>query len=57
MQAGKVRPIAYANRCLRPTELNMANYGSIKLEFLAPKWAMTNKFRDYLFGEQMYCVH
>lgn len=49
---GKVRPIAYASRGLKPTERNMTNYSSMKLEFLALKWAMTEKFRDYLLGHK-----
>ena len=53
-QASKVRPIAYASRGLRPTERNMANYSSIKLKFLSLKWAMTEKFREYLLGNR--CV-
>ncbi|KAL7853106.1 hypothetical protein SRHO_G00188910 [Serrasalmus rhombeus] len=53
-QGGKVRPIAYASRGLRPTERNMSNYSSMKLEFLALKWAMTEKFREYLLGH--HCV-
>jgi hypothetical protein len=53
-QDGKVRPIAYASRGLRPTERNMSNYSSMKLEFLALKWAMTEKFRKYLLGHK--CV-
>nr|XP_057913595.1 uncharacterized protein LOC131107503 [Doryrhamphus excisus] len=53
-QAGKVRPIAYASRGLKPTERNMANYSSMKLEFLALKRAMTEKFREYLLGNK--CV-
>uniref|UniRef100_A0A8C6TU90 Gypsy retrotransposon integrase-like protein 1 n=1 Tax=Neogobius melanostomus TaxID=47308 RepID=A0A8C6TU90_9GOBI len=51
---GRVRPVAYASRGLRPTERNMNNYSSMKLEFLALKWAMTEKFRDYLIGQK--CV-
>ena len=31
----------YASRGLKPTERNMTNYSSMKLEFLALKWAMT----------------
>ncbi len=31
-QGGRVRPIAYASRSLRPTEHNMVNYSSMKLE-------------------------
>ncbi|XP_060780518.1 uncharacterized protein LOC132888512 [Neoarius graeffei] len=53
-QDGAVRPVAYASRGLRPTERNMSNYSSMKLEFLALKWAMTEKFREYLLGQQ--CV-
>ncbi|XP_041862171.1 uncharacterized protein LOC121653037 [Melanotaenia boesemani] len=53
-QDGKIRPVAYASRGLRPTERNMNNYSAMKLEFLALKWAMTEKFRDYLLGQK--CV-
>ncbi|KAI5086051.1 hypothetical protein C0J45_23499, partial [Silurus meridionalis] len=53
-QGGKVRPISYASRSLRPTERNMSNYSSMKLEFLALKWALTEKFREYLLGQR--CV-
>ena len=49
-QSGKVRPIAFASRGLRPTERNMDNYSSMKLELLAVKWAVTEKFREYLLG-------
>eukprot|EP00064_Thunnus_orientalis_P022840 superscaffoldBa00008073_g23061 len=51
-QDGRVRPVAYASRGLKPTERNMSNYSSMKLEFLALKWAMTEKFRDYLLGRK-----
>ena len=47
---GKRRVIAYASRRLRPTERNMDNYSSMKLEMLALKWAVTDKFRSYLLG-------
>ena len=53
-QEGVVRPVAYASRGLRPTERNMDNYFSMKLEFLALKWAMAEKFREYLLGHK--CV-
>ena len=46
---GKKRPIAYASRSVRPSELK-ANYSSFKMELLALKWAMTEKFRGYLLG-------
>ncbi|KAL7868535.1 hypothetical protein SRHO_G00099190 [Serrasalmus rhombeus] len=51
---GTVRPVAYASQGLRPPERNMVNYSSMKLEFLALKWAMTEKFREYLLGHK--CV-
>lgn len=53
-QEGVVRPIAYASRGLRPTERNMSNYSSMKLELLGLKWALTEKFREYLLGQK--CV-
>ncbi|KAL7873914.1 hypothetical protein SRHO_G00048840 [Serrasalmus rhombeus] len=49
---GKVRPIAFASRGLRPAERNMDNYSSMKLELLAVKWAVTEKFREYLLGNK-----
>lgn len=51
-QEGGVRPVAFASRGLRPTERNMSNYSSMKLEFVALKWAMTEKFREYLLGHR-----
>ena len=50
VQDGQQRVIAFASRRLRPTEKNQVNYSSFKLEFLAMKWAITEKFRDYLLG-------
>lgn len=44
--------IAYASRGLRPSEFKMLNYSSMKLEFLALKWDMTEKFREYLLGQK-----
>ncbi|TWW54009.1 Retrovirus-related Pol polyprotein from transposon opus [Takifugu flavidus] len=41
---GCVRLVAYAS--------NMSNYSSMKLEFLALKWAVTEKFREYLLGHK-----
>lgn len=51
-QEGKVWPIAYASRGLRPPERNMLNYSSMKLQFLALKWAVTEKFCEYLMGHK-----
>ena len=45
-QQGKDRQI----RSLHPSEKSMCNYSSAKLELLALKWVVTEKFRDYLLG-------
>ena len=47
---GSVCVIAYASRSLRLSERSMCNYSSAKLELLALKWAVTEKFQDYLLG-------
>lgn len=52
IQDGKLRVIAYASRGLRGAEKNMSNYSSMKLELLALKWAVTDKFREYLLGSE-----
>ena len=43
---GKLSVIAYASRTLSEAE---KKYHSGKLEFLALKWALSERFRDYLF--------
>ena len=48
-QDGKLRVIAYGSRGMKPSE---ENYPAHKLEFLALKWAVTQKFRDYLYGHK-----
>ena len=49
---GKVHVIAYISQTLRPSEKSMYNYSSAELELLALKWAVTEKFRDYLLGSK-----
>lgn len=46
------RVISYASRGLRVSERNMDKYSPMKLEMLGLKWAMTEKFRDYLVGSK-----
>ena len=48
-QDGLERVIAYASRGLGASE---SNYPAHKLEFLALKWAVCDKFHDYLYGNK-----
>ena len=45
-EAGLKRVIAYASRTLNPSE---RKYPTHKLEFLALKWAITDRFHEYLY--------
>ena len=44
---GKEHVISFASRSLKPPE---KNYSAHKLELLALKWAVTEKYHDYLYG-------
>lgn len=44
-----LRPVAFASRKLSTSE---KNYPVHQLEFLALKWAVVDKFHDYLYGAQ-----
>ena len=48
-QDGANRVISYASRSLSKAE---RNYPAHKLEFLALKWAITEKYKDYLLGHR-----
>lgn len=52
-QDGQTRVIAYASRDLSRSE---ACYPSHKLQFLALKWTVAEKFAGYLFGNQFTVV-
>ncbi len=54
-QGGKLRVIAYGSRTLTPAEKNY-HLHSNKLEFLALKWAICDKFRDYLYYAPTFTV-
>ena len=49
---GNMRVISYASHMLKPYEKSMHNYSSAKLELLALKWSVCEKFRDYLIGSK-----
>ena len=44
--------ISYASRTLKLHKRSMHNYSSAKLELLMLKWAVCDKFRDYLIGSK-----
>ena len=48
-QNGQRRVIAYTSRSLSPSE---RNYPADKLEFLTLKWAITDKFHEYLYDAE-----
>ncbi len=52
-QDGALRVIAYASRGLSRSE---TRYPDHKLEFLALKWAVTEKFCDYLYGSSFKVI-
>ena len=54
-QDGKLRVLGYASRTLTPSEKNYHMHAG-KLEFLALKWAVTEKFRDYLYYSTFFTV-
>ena len=53
-QEGKLRVIAYASRSVSKTK---ANYPAHKLEFLALKWAVCEKFHEYLYGAKTFDIY
>lgn len=55
-QGGKMRVVGYGSRTLTPAEQNY-HLHSGKLEFLALKWAVCDKFRDYLFYAPHFVVY
>ncbi|KAK3742406.1 hypothetical protein QZH41_020713, partial [Actinostola sp. cb2023] len=52
-QDGKPRVIAYGSRSLNAAE---RRYSAYRREFLALKWAVTDKFKQYLYGRKFHVV-
>ena len=48
----EVHVITYASRSLRPSEKSMHNYSSAKIELMALKWSVCDKFKYYLLGSK-----
>ena len=48
----EIRVITYASRSLRPSEKSMRDYSSAKIELMALKWSVCDKFKDYLLGSK-----
>ena len=48
----EIRVIAYASHSLRPSENSMRDYSSAKIELMALKWSVCDKFKDYLLGSK-----
>ena len=44
--------VAYASRSLRPSEKSMRDYSLAKIELMALKWSVCDKFKDYLLGSK-----
>ena len=48
----EIRVIAHTSRSLRPSEKSMRDYNSAKIELMALKWSVCDKFKDYLLGSK-----
>ena len=55
-QDGAVRVVSYGSRTLTAAEKNYYLHSG-KLEFLAMKWAITEKFHDYLYYASSFTVY
>ena len=56
MNGRQKQVIAYASRKLKVQEQTIKGYSSMKLEFLALHWAITKKFKDYLYGAKQQFI-
>ena len=56
LQQGKLRVVAFGSRSVSPSEKNYYLH-CVKLEFLALKWAVIEKFCDYLYYAPKFTVY
>ena len=49
------RVVAFASCCLHPNKRKMVNYSLTKLKLLTLKWAVMEKFWDYILGPNLLC--
>lgn len=56
-QEGKIKPIAYASRSLRPTECNTATYSSMKPRVFGTQVGHDGKIWGVFVRAQVYCVY
>ena len=49
---GEFCVIVYATRSLQPSKRSMHDYSSTKIELMALKWSVCQKFNDYLLGSK-----
>ena len=48
----EIHVVTYASQSLRPSEKSMRDYSSAKIELMALKWSVCDKFKDYLLGSK-----
>ena len=53
----EIRVIAYTSQSLRPSEKSMRDYSSAKIELMALKWSVCDKFKDYLLGSKFTALY
>ena len=53
VQGGKLHVVAYASRSLSQAE---RKYSAYRREFLALKWAVAEKFKEYLYGHKCHLI-
>ena len=53
---GERRPIAFASRKLKKGEVPTNEFSSKRLEFLALRWALTEKFKEYFYFQKVFVL-